>query len=290
VTKPRAERDRALAPTDDDDIRLRLVAELNGLAPAILEPRRAVGGRSVHDALGPPRAEALLVSFQLLERRERFEETNCRLMEGLDARGSINAQPHPVAGPRPRAGARTRHTPRTQRQSAVGGCCTSVTDAGITVHRYSERPELWAMGRSMPYPWDGTDEGLGPGIDHALGAALEAADAGFTHLIAPVRPNQKERYPIAPIERYITWTNAKGEPFDPWIRVHTRRGAVIVRAIPRSMFITGTVAEWEQWTGMSFPDDGAYTFPAGLATVEIDRGRDRGDYWEPNVWIVHTLS
>jgi len=27
-----------------------------------------------------------------------------------------------------------------------------------------------------------------------------------------------------------------------------------------------------------------------LAPVEIDHGRDRGCYWEPNVWIVHTLE
>ena len=56
------------------------------------------------------------------------------------------------------------------------------------------------------------------------------------------------------------------------------------------MRITGTVAEWEQWTGMRFPDDGRYTFPAGLAPVEIDHQRDIGFYWEPNVRIVHTVK
>ena len=40
---------------------------------------------------------------------------------------------------------------------------------------------------------------------------------------------------------------------------------------------------------MRFPGDGEYTFPDGLATVAIDRGQDRGSYWEPNVWIVHDL-
>jgi hypothetical protein len=56
---------------------------------------------------------------------------------------------------------------------------------------------------------------------------------------------------------------------------------------PRSMRITGTVGEWESWTGMQFPGTGDYVFPAGLATVHIDRDRDRGEYWEPNVWIIH---
>ena len=40
---------------------------------------------------------------------------------------------------------------------------------------------------------------------------------------------------------------------------------------------------------MRFPGDGQYTFPDGLAPVDIDHERDLGTYWEPNVWIVHTL-
>ena len=29
---------------------------------------------------------------------------------------------------------------------------------------------------------------------------------------------------------------------------------------------------------------------AGLTTVHIDRERDLGEYWEPNVWLIHSLS
>ena len=56
------------------------------------------------------------------------------------------------------------------------------------------------------------------------------------------------------------------------------------------MRITGTVAEWEDWTGIAYPGRGRYTFPGGLATVEIDHAKDAGSYWEPNVWIVHTVT
>lgn len=190
-----------------------------------------------------------------------------------------------------------------------------------------EAGEVIAEGHTMPCEWDGTVEGLGDGIDTMVPAAFEAhragraatalcalaaeirprfqggglasrmldamaelsRGAGFGHLVAPVRPSWKDRYPITPIERYVTWTRGDGEPFDPWIRVHVRRGAKIVRPIPRSLHIVGTVSQWEQWTGLLFPDDGEYTFPAGLATVEIDHARDLGSYWEPNVWIVHAL-
>ena len=52
---------------------------------------------------------------------------------------------------------------------------------------------------------------------------------------------------------------------------------------------SGTVAEWEEWTEMPFPESGEYVFPGGLATLEIDRERDAGSYWEPNVWMVHAV-
>jgi GNAT superfamily N-acetyltransferase len=190
-----------------------------------------------------------------------------------------------------------------------------------------EAQEVIAEGHTAPCDWDGTKEGLGDGIDAMIVAAFEAraagrpptalcalaaevrprfqgggiADrildamsemgrqAGLGHLIAPVRPSLKYRYPITPIEQYLAWTRENGEPFDPWIRVHVRRGGTIAKSVPRSMSIAGTVAEWEQWTGMRFPGDGQYTFPDGLAPLEIDHDRDRGSYWEPNVWIVHAL-
>jgi hypothetical protein len=28
--------------------------------------------------------------------------------------------------------------------------------------------------------------------------------------------------------------------------------------------------------------------PAGLATVYVDRERDMGEHWEPNIWLIHT--
>jgi hypothetical protein len=67
-------------------------------------------------------------------------------------------------------------------------------------------------------------------------------------------------------------------------------GGEITAPIPESMRITGTVADWEDWTGMAFPESGEYVFPAGLSTVSINRQGDLGSYWEPNVWIVHTVN
>jgi hypothetical protein len=71
------------------------------------------------------------------------------------------------------------------------------------------------------------------------------------------------------------------------MRVHERLGARVATPLPRSLRITGTVAEWESWTGMDFPESGDFVFPEGLAMVHIDRAADRGSYWEPNVWMIH---
>ena len=120
-------------------------------------------------------------------------------------------------------------------------------------------------------------------------AALARAH-GFPHLIAPVRPSLKDRYALIAIERYMTWRRDDGELFDPWLRTHARAGARLARPTPRSLRITGTIAEWEQWTAMRFPDDGQYTFPPGRAPLSVDRHVDHGAYWEPNIWVVHTAQ
>jgi hypothetical protein len=51
--------------------------------------------------------------------------------------------------------------------------------------------------------------------------------------------------------------------------------------------MTGTVAEWETWTGLALPTTGEYVIPGGLATLHIDRERDEGTYVEPGVCVRH---
>jgi hypothetical protein len=191
---------------------------------------------------------------------------------------------------------------------------------------YDEAEErVVAEGHTGPMGWDGRDEGLPPGIDTALelifrqhragepvntlcalaaesprdgrrrGLAVEILTAmrtlaernSLAHLVAPVRPSWKQRYPITPIEEYVRWRRDDGQLFDPWMRVHERLGARVVTPVPESLRITATVAEWESWTGLPLPASGDYVFPEGLATLHVDRDADRGSYWEPNVWMVH---
>ncbi|MCW6005124.1 hypothetical protein K1W54_11105 [Micromonospora sp. CPCC 205371] len=129
----------------------------------------------------------------------------------------------------------------------------------------------------------------GKGLAGELLTALRrlADQAGWPRVICPVRPTLKARYPLTPIERYIEWTQPDGAPLDPWVRTHCRLGARMLAPAPRSQVITGTVAEWQTWTGMAFPDSGDYVIPDGLSTLHIDREADEGLYIEPNVWLQH---
>jgi hypothetical protein len=192
-------------------------------------------------------------------------------------------------------------------------------------HLVGEGDEILARARCVPLRWDGTLDDLPLGIDGAIArafdepaganvlcamvimiprglqgrglsaAALDAMSAiarahGLPSLIAPVRPSWKERYPLAPIERYAAWRRDDGLLFDPWLRVHERAGATILRPEPESLRITGALAEWEQWVGMAFPESGEYVFPGGLAPLTVDVEAGSAAYWEPNVWMHHRLT
>jgi GNAT superfamily N-acetyltransferase len=123
-------------------------------------------------------------------------------------------------------------------------------------------------------------------LEHMRGLAVERG----WELVAPVRPSLKHLYPLTSIERYVEWRREDGLLFDPWLRAHERLGAEIVGIAPDSLLSEGTVAEFEEWTGLALPESGSYVVPGALVPVEIDRERDRGVYREPNVWMRHAFG
>ncbi len=125
----------------------------------------------------------------------------------------------------------------------------------------------------------------------AVGAMIGLArENGLSALIAPVRPNRKSDHPLVSIDEYVTWKREDGMPHDDWIRVHVRLGGRIIKVCHRSYLVTGTIAEWTKWTGMTFPNSGSYIVPGALVPVEIDLEKDLGRYLEPNVWMVHNST
>src|SRR5258706_13838955 len=120
----------------------------------------------------------------------------------------------------------------------------------IFAQRRSHEPVSALCALAAEIPHGGRGHGLAAEI--LSGMRKIAQRNGLRHLIAPVRPSWKERYPLTPIETYVRWRRADGQLLDPW----------------------------------SARTSGDYVFPQGLATVRIDRAADRGSYWEPNVWLI----
>ncbi|HET9908259.1 MAG TPA: GNAT family N-acetyltransferase [Anaerolineales bacterium] len=192
-----------------------------------------------------------------------------------------------------------------------------------------ETNQMAAMGNSVPFYWDrdltelpegGWDwvfvkavedhkKGVQPNTQSAIQVAIRpeyqgqglstkmvnamrsiGQSKGFETLVAPVRPNEKSKYPLISIDDYITWKTEDGLPFDAWLRVHARAGAKIIKPCHEAMTIRGTCTEWEEWTGIKFPQSGLYTIPGALNPVEINIEHDQGIYVEPNVWLRHDLT
>jgi len=193
----------------------------------------------------------------------------------------------------------------------------------------TEKSRMAAMGNSIPFYWDkdiselpegGWDwvflqaiadhkNGIVPNIQSAIQIAIHpdyqsqglstmmvkamraiGESKGFKNLVAPVRPNQKSKYPLTSIDGYITWKTDDGLPFDAWLRVHVRAGARIIKPCHQAMTIRGTRAEWEEWTKLKFPQRGEYVIPGALNPMEMNIEKDEGVYVEPNVWVVHSLA
>ncbi|MEV6410526.1 GNAT family N-acetyltransferase [Kribbella sp. NPDC051718] len=177
----------------------------------------------------------------------------------------------------------------------------------------------------VPLPWDGTVADLPGGFTDSLARSVDSYEAGLTpntfvlmaaavrndeqgkghasrvitavkqqalsrglaQMIAPVRPTLKSSYPLTDIAEFMTWTRDDGLPLDPWLRTHIRLGATLLAPAPTSQTITGTIPDWESWTGLAFPSTGTYVIPQGLTTLAIDKASNTGLYTEPNIWMRH---
>lgn len=191
-----------------------------------------------------------------------------------------------------------------------------------------EESEPVACGNSIPFVWDGKEENLPAGWDGVLEKGVEdhknnlqpnslsalaivihpehrgagvsgrmvkemkglAIRSNLTHMVAPVRPSLKFKYPLIPMKEYMGWKRNDGTPFDPWIRTHYKSGATIMKVADKSMVIPASVKEWEDWMNLKMPSSGSYIIKDGLVPLEVDRTADEGIYTEPNVWMRHNLD
>ncbi|HKJ55177.1 MAG TPA: hypothetical protein VJ978_04255 [Nitriliruptoraceae bacterium] len=162
----------------------------------------------------------------------------------------------------------------------------AIVERGITDHDAGREPTMASALEIMVVP---SARGLGlSGV--MLGHMREAVVAmGLWDLVAPVRPSHKHAHPHESMEDYLARRTDEGLPADPWLRVHARVGATIVKVAPEAMVIEGTPAQWHEWTGLDFNRDGDVEVPQALAPVTVALDDDRVTYVEPNVWVHHDL-
>jgi GNAT superfamily N-acetyltransferase len=132
----------------------------------------------------------------------------------------------------------------------------------------------------------------GAGLSRLMVEAMAGATRrlGLTDLVAPVRPSRKAAEPDTPMAEYAVRRRPDGLPADPWLRVHARLGATILRVCPVSMTIPGTLAQWRAWTDLPFDTPGPVRVPGALVPVQVSVDHDQAVYVEPNVWMHHRLS
>lgn len=186
------------------------------------------------------------------------------------------------------------------------GCANSIPlSLNPDAIEYNDRGWDWALDKGFedlasqkaPTVLCGLQIGInnkykGKGISSLLieGMRSIALDNQCKALILPIRPTLKHKYPLQDMADYICWTNKDGMPYDPWIRAHVKYGAEIVSVCEKAMYIPGTVAEWESWTGLSFQTSGKYIIQGALSPVVVSLEEDKVAYTEPNVWVVHQLD
>lgn len=195
----------------------------------------------------------------------------------------------------------------------------AVDDSGAVVGRVHSVPFAWS-GSDDDLPvrgWDGilerafaehalaatptavsllearlAPEHQGVGLSSALLAAARANTQrrGLADLFGPVRPTGKSVEPRTPMTDYLGRTRGDGLPADPWLRVHARAGARVVKICPTSMTIAGTLTQWRHWTGLPLDRSGLVDVPGGLTPLHVSVEHDHAVYVEPNVWMHHSLT
>ena len=164
------------------------------------------------------------------------------------------------------------------------GGYTDALHRALDDHDRGHTPDTFVLCAIQVHP-----DTAGRGVAAQLVTALvEHAEAGgLPRVIAPLRPTLKSRYPLTPIDAYAAWTRVDGSPFDPWLRLHLRLGARVLGVAEASQTFSGTVTQWEGWTGLALPASGSYVVPDALAPLVVDPSADRGVCVEPGIWVRH---
>lgn len=202
-----------------------------------------------------------------------------------------------------------RHWPRYFLIALADGVPVARAQSMPMAFPTAERPELPSGGYDEAIQWGAQDvlddrapttlcaleifiaphlrgRGMSTTMLHAFRA--RAAETGLRSLLAPVRPFGKEAEPEVPMADYAARRRPDGLLADLWLRTHERLGARLIGICPHAVTVTGSIAEWLEWTGVQL-QDGANLVPGGIAPVHASLVDDQAVYSEANVWMEHQL-
>lgn len=192
----------------------------------------------------------------------------------------------------------------------------------------TQNEQVIAAGFTVPVIWDGKADNLPSSIEDVIQAGLRvkrdnlkpntlipigalvdssmqgnglsskvlnemkqlAANLEISALVVPVRPTKKSLYPLQSIHDYVQWRNDDGLLFDPWLRVHEKLGAKIIKVTDCTLKVASSLENWSNWTDMIFPVCGEYVVKGALSAVRVDRKMNMATYLEPNVWMLHPMD
>ncbi len=136
--------------------------------------------------------------------------------------------------------------------------------------------EIAAIGNCIPIRWDGDPASL---PDDGIDAVLQDGTSLLREGAAPTAASAL----MFVVEPKWLGMGISGRALAAMAQVVGRHG---LRDLVAPVRPTGTVAQWENWTGMALPASGSYVVKGGLVPVLIDRGRDIGEYVEPPAGFV----
>jgi GNAT superfamily N-acetyltransferase len=125
--------------------------------------------------------------------------------------------------------------------------------------------------------------GLGPRILADLDR--RRTQRGLARVLVLLRPHTKATYPLVPFARYVSFTRADGQPFDPWFRAAWRAGLVPVMGVDRSLNARADLASWARWLDVEVPGSGPYLVDGAIKPAIVEVELDEGRYREPHLWV-----
>ena len=113
---------------------------------------------------------------------------------------------------------------------------------------------------------------------------------GYSKLLVALRPLGKEAFPSMSVQDYVDGHFEGTIERDFWIELHTKLGGRVIKCSTESQLVTGSFSDWQDWTGIDIESDDTAAVPGALANLVLDKERDSASYYDPCVWIEHSLK